>query len=197
MNKKAVLDTLVESNNGYLLTADATKADVSRKYLSKYVKESNMEYIANGVYLSEDGWHDKLYVLYLKNKQIYFSHETALFLHGLMEREPFRISITVKPNYNATHLRNQSVKVYSIKSQLFRIGVGAAITNFGNTVAVYDMERTICDIIRYRSKMDVQVFSTAMKEYAKSKNKNIANLGSYAKSFEIQEEVMRYVEVLI
>jgi len=197
MDKKAVLDTLVKNSNGYLLTADATKADVSRKYVGKYVKENNMEHVANGVYLSEDGWHDGLYILHLKNKQMYFSHETALFLHGLMEREPFGTSVTVKPNYNATHLRNQDVSVYSVKSKVFDIGASTAKTNFGNTVAVYDMERTICDIIRYRSRMDVQVFGTAMKEYAKSKNKNIASLGSYAKSFEIKEEVMRYVEVLI
>jgi len=197
MDKKIVLDMLVEKGNGYLSTADAVKSDVSRKYLSKYVKENNMEYVANGLYLSEKGWHDQFYILHLKNKQMYFSHETALYLHNLAEREPFEISATVKPNYNATHLRKQGVKVYSVKEELFSVGAGTSETIFGNTVAVYDMERTICDIIRYRSQTEVQMFSSAMKEYSTHRGKNIANLGNYAKLFDIQEEVMRYVEVLL
>ena len=197
MDKKTILDILVKNGNGYLLTADAVNADVSRKYLGKYIKEYNMEYVANGLYLSENGWQDPLFELHIKNKQMYFSHETALHIHGLMEREPNKTEVTVRSNYNATHLRKQKVKVYSVKSELFDIGGNTSETNFGNRVSVYDMERTICDIIRYRNQMDVQVFGTAMKEYASSRSKNIANLGKYAKLFDVQEDVMRYLEVLV
>ena len=70
-----------------------------------------MERVARGVYLSADAWPDELYLLSLSNSRIVFSHETALFLHGLMEREPKDTSVTVRAGYNASHLRSKGIRV--------------------------------------------------------------------------------------
>ena len=67
-----------------------------------------MEHVAHGVYLASDAWPDDLYLLSVSNSRIVFSHETALFLHGLMEREPKYLSVTVKAGYNASHLRKKT-----------------------------------------------------------------------------------------
>ena len=40
-------------------------------------------------------------------------------------------------------------------------------TNFNNDVPVYDLERTVCDIIRSRNSMDYQVFQDTLKNYLK------------------------------
>lgn len=128
-----------------------------------------MERIAHGVYTSDDVWPDELYLLSQKNKNAIFSHETALFLHGLMEREPVRISMTVCPNYNATHLRKRGIRVYQVKDELFTLGISNVKTNFGNPVNVYDKERSICDIVKNRRNMDVQTFQTAMLEMEKAR----------------------------
>jgi predicted transcriptional regulator of viral defense system len=128
---------------------------------------------------------------------MYFSQETALYLHGLMEREPRYICVTVKEGYNASHLRKKGIKVYQSKSELYELGTSAIETNYGNTVAVYDMERTICDIIRDKVTMDIQVFQVAMKEYMISPKKNLLNLMEYASKMNIEEKVRTYVEVML
>lgn len=197
MTKQQIIDKLAEKNNGFLLTSDVVTAGISKTYLSEYVKKFNFERVAQGVYMSEDAWFDELYVIQLRSKEAVFSHETALYLHGLMEREPSCTMLTVNRTYNATHLRKRGYKIYTSSSELLDVGRTIIETNYGNKVMVYDMDRTLCDIIRCRDKMDVQVFQTAMKEYMKSRSKNLTNLMKYAGILEIEETVKMYVEVML
>ncbi|HPJ76906.1 MAG TPA: abortive phage infection protein, partial [Clostridia bacterium] len=125
------------------------------------------------------------------------SHETALFLHGLMEREPSQITVTVKFGYNASHLVNNGIRVITAVDNYFSIGRNKTKTNFGNTVDVYDMERTICDIIRNKKDMDPQVYQTAIQEYMKSSEKKLPVLMRYASIFRIDNIVRTYTEVML
>lgn len=60
-------------------------------------------------------------------------------------------------------------------------------TPFGHTVPVYDMERTICDLIRSRSRIEIQVFQSALKQYARRKDKNLRALMQYAAMFHVEK----------
>lgn len=197
MGKFEILDELVEKGNGYLTTAEVVKNGVSKTTLKEYVCKRNMERVAQGVYLAPDAWSDELYLLSLLNGRIVFSHETALYLHELTDREPKRISVSVKIGYNATHLRKRGVCVYQVKEEYAQMGATEIKTNFGNTVRVYDPERTICDIIRRKDEMDIQIFQYAIKEYLASGGKNINRLMDYAKKFQIESVVRTYTEILL
>ena len=197
MTRFDVLDNLVENGNGYLCTSQVIDAGVSKPTLAEYVSQRKMERVAQGVYLAEDAWPDELYLLCLSNSRSVFSHETALMLHGLMEREPKITSVTVKAGYNASHLRRKGIRVYQVKPDVYDLGIMEVQTSFGNTVRAYDMDRTICDILRYKDAMDVQVFQYAMKEYMGSAHKNLNHLMAYAKRFQIESAVRTYTEVLL
>lgn len=197
MTKFERLNQLVEEGNGYLLTERVTAEGISKPYLAEYVKRRGLERVAQGVYMSKNAWPDAFYLLYLKNKGIVFSYESALYLHGLTEREPFKLTVTVKAGYNASHLRCRGILVHQVKKELFELGQSVIRTNFGNEVAVYDMERTICDVIGNREHMDVQIFRTALKEYAGHKGKNLNNLMRYAQKLKRESAVRRYMEVLL
>jgi Predicted transcriptional regulator len=197
MGQFDVLDKLVADGNGYLITSQVLNNGISKPTLAKYISKRKMERVAHGVYLSDDSWPDELYQLHLSCQKIVFSHETALMLHGLMEREPRLTSVTVKVGYNATHLRKKGIRVYQVKAGIAELGVTNAVTAFGNTVRVYDMERTICDIIQRKEYMDIQVFQYALKEYMASRRKNLPNLMEYAKVLQIEDKVRTYTEVML
>ena len=197
MKKSEILEELLKSGNGYLFTKDVVAKGISKTYLAKFVKKMNLEHVAIGVYMNSNEWKDDLYLLYLKSPKAIYSHETALFLHGLMEREPTMICMSVSQEYNATHLRQKGVKIFQVRENRVLLGKIEILTSLGNKVAVYDKERTICDIIQRKESMDIQVFQTAMKEYAASKDKNLSNLMKYAFLFGVEEEVRRYTEVLL
>ena len=197
MSKFETLDSLVAEGNGYLTTSQVVASGISKPTLAEYVRKNNMERVARGVYLAEGAWEDALYQLYLLNTRIVFSHETALYLHGLMEREPNAIYATVRAGYNASHLRKRGVRVFQVKPRVCELGTTDAMTSFGNTVRAYDMDRTICDIIRQKDGMDVQVFRYAMKEYMASDRKNLNHLMGYARTLRVEDAVRTYTEVTL
>ena len=197
MTRFDVLDNLVESGNGYLCTSQVVDAGVSKPTLAEYVSKRKMERVAQGVYLAEDAWPDELYLLCLTNSRIVFSHETALMLHGLMEREPIITNVTVKAGYNASHLRRKGIRVYQVKPDYYDLGIVDIQTSFGNTVHAYDMDRTICDVLQSKDAMDVQVFRYAMKEYMASTRKNLNRLMEYARRFRIESAMRIYTEVML
>ncbi len=194
--KKDILTKLSDENNGYLFTAEVLSHKISKTYLAKYVKENEYERVAHGIYAAPDIWPDELYLLQKMNPRIIFSGETALYIHGLTDREYGRIEVTVPQGYNAVHLRKRKICVRSLKEELYDLGKSTLKSLYGNPVIVYDKERAICDMIIDRKKMDVQMFQTAMKEYMSDSERNLPVLVRYAEKLGVRDEVMKYVEVL-
>lgn len=87
--------------------------------------------------------------------------------------------------------------VYTVKENLHKIGITTAQTSFGHTVPTYDMERTICDLIRYRNNVEMQTFQEALKRYAGRNDKNLRTLMQYAALFRVEKILRRYLEVLL
>ena len=196
MTKYELLEKQKNNQNGYLIVADAVKVGISKQYVSEFIKKNHMKKAAPGIYVDDDILVDELFIISVRNN-IVFSHETALYLHGLTEREPERISLTVGKGYNAGRLRKRNCRVYTDLKNLLSVGKTAVNTNHGNTVPVYDIDRTICDIIKTKDKMDIQVFQFAMKEYMKHKHKNLHNLMQYAKMLKTEDKVRVYTEVML
>lgn len=188
---------LIISNNGIIQTSQITKLGISKPVLYQYMKENEMEQIAHGVYATKDAWVDTMYLLHLRCEQAVFSHETALFLHDLTDREPMEYEITVKTGYNPSKLKEDGIKAYTVKKELHGEGIVMMQTSFGNLVPVYNMERTICDIIRNRNNTEIQTLQTALKQYVKRKDKDLRLLMQYAVNFRVDKILRQYLEVLL
>lgn len=197
MAKFELLDKLLKTNNGYIKTSQAIENNVSKTYFMKYVKEKKLIKVAHGLYMTSDTWKDDLYVIQIRYPKVVFSHETSAFLLGLSNREPFEISVTLKTGKGSSRLIKDGVKVYKIKNDLLEIGLIEVQTYLGNKVRGYNMERTLCDLVRNRSIIEVQEVQTYIQEYFKSKDKNIPQLMRYAKLFSIEKVIRQYSEVLL
>ncbi len=197
MSFQKLLTDIIEENNGYLDVSYAKSKGISSSILTTFKRKNNLIKVAHGLYKTEDAWDDELYVVGKSNSKIIFSHETALFLNDLMEREPYDISVTVYVGYNATHLRKQNIRVYQLNKEMHEIGKTVCHTRFNHQVQVYDAERTLCDLVRNKDKVDVQIYSTAWKLYLKRKDRDIPKLMRYSKKFNIEELIRNYLEVIL
>ena len=197
MSKSDILEKIIDEDNGYLITAKAVSAGISKPYISSYIKEHQMEKVAHGIYILEDVWPDELFVLQTRNKNIIYSGETALYLHGMTDREYSKVCLSVPTGYNATHIKVKSKDIRYVNMEIFELGVCEIASSSGNMVRAYNKERCICDLIKDRKKYEVQLFQTAMKEYMSSKEKNLTVLVEYAEKLDIRDEVMKYVEVMV
>lgn len=191
------LEALIKSSKGVITTKLANAHGIHRQYLSEFTKQGKLERIAHGIYITPDVWEDKMLIHQLRKEKMVYSHETALFLHDLTDRDPAKYCVTVPTGYNTSKLNEDGLIVYTIKKELFELGICTKKTIFGNDVRTYDMERTICDIIRDRNNQDVAVLSDALKKYTQRLDKDLNRLMKYAELLRVEKILRNYLEVLL
>ena len=182
MKYKDRLEKLIVEKDGLITTKQVEESRIPRYFLTLLMRNGKLERVARGVYLTPDAFDDEMYRLQARNNRIIFSHETALYLHGLTDRDPLELSVTVPRGYNATNLRKEGIRVYTVKKEFFQMGIIELKTIYGRPVKAYNLERTICDIVRNRNNMDIAILNDAIKRYIDYQGRNIPQLLRYAKN---------------
>ena len=173
------------------------RAGLSKTTLSKLENDGLIVRVARGQYILPDELPDEPYLWQLRMPRLIYSHETALFMHDMAERTPQRHNITLPNDVRLSSTFPGDVKVYMIKPELFEVGLISLPSKMGHSVRAYDVERTICDILRSRNKIDGQTVAAAMKNYADRPGKDLSKLGGYAALFRVTKILRRYLEVLL
>lgn len=194
------MNTLKEyiKENVVITNKEAKKLGYTRYNLSELTKSGQLERLRPGLYQLKGKVIDDFVLISSNSNRIIFSHQTALYLHDLSDRTPGVFHISVPQGYNASHIkkRYEDIQVHYVKKDLYEIGKTEIKSPQGNLIPIYDIERTICDIIIDRAKIDKQIFTDAIKRYFKSNNKNLRLLIKYSRLFKIEDEIRKYMEVL-
>lgn len=194
MKNIEILKNFIEKNNGILLTSDLKKLNIHKQYIQLLCDENYINRLEKGVYAKTDKSVNDFFLLQQRYKTGIFSHNTALYFYHLTDRTPLKVDLTFPSNIR---VNDELISAHYIKQTNFEIGQSNLNLQDGTTVKVYDLERTIIDIIRDRNKIDLQIFNTAMKEYAKRKDKDLIKLSKYAKIFRLENILKQYMEVLL
>ena len=181
--------------NGYLTTKDVNDDNIPRAYLTKLIKENKIERVSRGVYINKNELVDEFVILQSKSKNALYSNTTALYLHGFSNRIPIKYDITINSGYNGSLQKENNVNLFYTKRELLELGVINYKLDSGNIIRVYDLDKTICDIIKNKKKIDIEIFNKAIREYFYSKKKNTLKLYEYAKKMNIYNKVRDTFEV--
>ena len=188
---------MAKENNGTVTTAMVVEAGFSRGNIKYLADKGMIEKSARGVYILPEVWEDEIFNLQNRFKRGIYSHETALFLWDLTDRTPNRYHMTFPANYNLTNPKEENVQCVQCMETLYELGIANAMTPGGNEVRAYSMERTLCDILRPHSRVDIQIVTEAFKRYANRSDKNIPVLSEYAKMLKVETKLRTYLEVLL
>ena len=197
MNYLKKLEELIQKQHGTVLSADLDLYEIPRTYLQKMVAEGKLERVDRGIYVSTDAIEDELFSMQTKYPKLIYSHETALYLHGLSDRTPFEYSASVPSGYKVVGSVADRFKIYYIKKELHELGLETMKSSHGNPIRAYDVERTVCDLIRSRSRIDVQILNDALKRFVKLKSADHSILLEYARKLKAEAVLKSYLEVLI
>ncbi len=188
---------MAKENNGTVTTAMVVAAGFSRGNIKYLVDKGMIEKSTRGVYILPEVWDDEIFNLQCRFKRGIYSHETALFLWDLTDRTPNRYNMTFPVNYNLTKPKEENIRCVQCKGEWYELGLAEVTTPGGNSVKVYSVERTLCDILRVHSNVDIQIVTEAFKHYANRTDKNIPVLSEYAKILKVEEKLRSYLEVLL
>ena len=187
---------IINKNNGIITAKEAEKRGISRVYLKKMTDEGIIERIEHGVYATKNFIYDEYYIFQIKHPNAIFSYNTALYLHNMTERTPSKIDVTIKKNTNLFTLKNK-MNLYRVSENILNLGKCEIKTGYGNTVNVYNLERTVCDIINNRSTIDLETANKAIKKCIKSRDFNASKMFEYAKKMKIYNKIKNYMEAII
>lgn len=187
---------IMKKNNEMITPAQLEKKGISRVYLSRMEEEGIIERIDRGIYVTKDFKYDEYYLFQFKYPKAIFSYNTALYFYEMTERTPIKMDVTVYREYNP-HRFKDLVNVYKISKKLYNLGVTEKKSPQGMKVKTYNLERTVCDIIKDKDSLDIEIRNKAIKKAIKSKEFNASKMFEYAKKMNIYDKVKNYMEAII
>lgn len=197
MSKEEQILNLIKMNNGLITSKEISKYGINRMFLTRLVKSEKIERVKKGLYVLPNTWGDEYFNLIYGINAI-FSYDTALYFLGLCETVPSVYHITVCRGYNGKLNHNGNVKLHFIKKKILELGKIEIKSPQGQIIACYNAERSICDLLKNKDKEDLETVKYAITEYLRDKqNRDLPKLVEYSKILNVEEEVNRYLEVLM
>lgn len=182
--------------NGYLKTSDVVKNGIPKIYLTKLVKSNMIDRVARGLYSNKKKLDDELLIIQNQSKYAIYSNMTSLYILGYSDRVPIQYDITVPHGYKGSLQKNKRINLFYVKKEYTDLGITIVKNAYGNYIKIYDLEKSICDIIKNKNRVDRELFNKAIRNYYYSKEKDTLKLYDYAKKMNIYDKVKKAFEVL-
>lgn len=191
------LKLLIEQKGGIVSTSELQNAGIDRALLYYYLTKGILLKESHGSYMLADELPDEFRIIQSRSDKLIFSHGTALFLHGMSDRVPHKLDITVPQGDNVSRIKKiyEQTQFHYCKKELWELGIITLKSPQGYDIKAYDMERCICDLIRDKKNVDIQVYTQAVKEYF-SNYCNPRKMIQYARQFNLEPKIRTYMEVL-
>ena len=185
---------MARSANGYVSSAQATAEGIPRRLLAATVASGELVRVGRGLYALPGTWEDPLLIAQHRFSKGTFSDETALYLHGMTDRAPFSLTMTFPRSFNTKAARGAGITCRTCADDLLDLGACRVATQYGNAVRAYDVERTLCDIVRGQRVVDSQLVAPAMRKYAASRDRDPVKLLGYARRLGVEAKIRNYLE---
>lgn len=191
MNYEKLINKMKKSN-GYITTSEIIEAGYTKTMIPQMIADNVIKKVAYGLYLDSDLIEDEYYILSKRYNNIIFSYNTACHLLGLSDRAPYELDITVSFGRNMHDEHN--VNIHYVNENILNLGVTEIESPYKNLIKIYNAERCICDLLKNSNEVDIEIYNKVIKNYFKSKNKNLILLEDYAKKINVTEKLNNIME---
>jgi len=178
-------------HGGVLRTRDLRQCGYYNQKIQKLIEDGEIEQIRRGYYqyMDENAYSEAIIIAALFPDGV-VCMESALDFYGYTDRTPsaWHIAVDSKTSRRRFNISYLIVKPHFITAERFVIGITEAEIE-GTKLQIYDRERTSCDCLLYRNKMEAEVFAGAVRGYLSDEKRNESRLGKYANELRVQKKV--------
>lgn len=197
MNDINTVKEIFLQHGGIMRRKELTLEKIYYGQIASLIQEGVIEKIRPGYYqwIDPDNLSEVVTITRLYPDGI-LCMDTALRHYGYSDRTPAQWHIAVNKYSNRTRFKIDYpfVRPYFVASDIFELGLCEQEID-GNKVRMYDKERVICDCLRYRNKMDKEVFNKAIQGYVSDTSKSIPKLMEYSVPLRCQKLVKDLIGV--
>lgn len=185
------LREMFEIHGGILKTKELLQCGYYYRKIQQLINTGEIEQVRRGYYQRiDDNSYSEIALIVGLFPDAVLCMESALDYYGYTERTPAAWNLAVPDGSSRRRFRITwpVVKPHFIKQSKFSVGI-TDVEIEGTKVKIYDRERTICDCLTHRNKMDAEVFNNAIQRYIADPKRCEAQLGKYAAMLRVQGKV--------
>lgn len=189
IKENQILD-IAKENNGIVTTKEITENNIPRIYITKLINDNKLYRVDRGIYSITNKSVDSYYSMQVQSSKIIFSHFTALEIQKFYKNIDGKKHISVLQGYNAKKFSD--CKTFYNNEKTYKIGLIDYIYN-GQKIKIYDIERSVCDIIKDRNRFDSSEYNKFINYYFNINHLNYKKLLEYSTCLKISKLVHHYL----
>ena len=197
MNDRKAIKRVFDENGEVVRTKVLRENGFYNQKLQKLMEDGVIERVRRGYYQYMDGdAYSEIPILVSLFPDGVLCMESALDYYCYTQRTPSAWQIAVDEKTTRTRFRISypRVKPHFVASSKFAIGI-TEVEIEGTKIRIYDRERTICDCLLHRNKMDAEVFNEAVQSYLKDEKRSTSVLAEYASKLRVARKVKEVLGV--
>jgi predicted transcriptional regulator of viral defense system len=184
---------------GILRPKDLAPHGIARTCLQRLCEQGHLRRIGRGLYELADAEPSPQHAMAAIARRVPSAVVcllSALRVHDLTTQSPFEVWIAIPRRARTPKLDDLPVRVVRMAPEA--LGAGVVTTKVdGVAVPVFDLEKTVVDCFRYRSRVGLDVALEAIREYLRRPRRNIDRLLHYAAIGRVKESMRPYLEALV
>lgn len=187
---------IIRQDNGIVFrTKDLNDQGISNYLISKMIDQGQLIKVCHGIYALEDIRKLQITDINVMIGDGVISLMSAAMYYELADGTCAKCTITLDRNQKPPRIPyDLFVYIYTTPS-LYDVGLNV-IDVHGRPVKIYDLERTVCDILKHRSKYDKKIVNQIVYNYLQRADRDLDKLIRYSKKLRIYNVVKQYLDIL-
>ena len=193
------IDSLLSNNKKLYTIKELKSLDLSYYIINKLVKQNKLQKLSYNVYENTNykkQESDFYYVTAFVPSGIICLMSAAVY-YNLTTYIPNEINVAIERSHKVSTLPEWTpINIIYFSQKRLEIGV-IKIKEAENEFKIYDIEKTVIDIIYYRNKIGIEQTKEILLNYLSLPQRNLNKLHQYAKLLNCEKILNTYIEVLI
>lgn len=160
--------------------------------LKKAISSQKIFKLDKGLY-SDKKYRVEKEIIAKKYPDVVFTGESAYYYHGLTDVIPEQY--TIASRRTQTRIKESGIHQTFVLDDLFYLGISTIETN-GTAIKIYDLERMLIELIRFKSKYPFDYYKEIINNYRNRVNTlDFDKLENYASHFKNSEKIMNTIQL--
>ena len=185
----------IANNGGYISSTDAKKASLYNQLLYE-TRIGRIVRVRRGVYALNDGLAKQMIDVETLVPGGVLCLYSAWSFHELTTQIPQAYNIAVERTRRITLPDFPPIELSFVSQKAYNIGIKEYEID-GFKVKVYDLEKSVCDAIKYRNKIGLDVSSEIFKNYLSRKDRDITLLYEYATQLRVGKKIDELIKYML
>lgn len=184
-----------ESKNRFISSSEVKEKGRGAYYkILEDARKGNMVCIRRGVYATMEQLADTMIDLDVVVPDGILCLFSAWNIHGLTTSLPQAYHVGIKRGRKIRLPEYPSIELHFLTESILELGVEEKVVS-GYKIKVYNVERSVCDAIKYRNKIGIDVCSEVVNNYLSLPNRNLTLLMDYANKLRVTRTLEKYLEI--